>query len=351
MLRSEGGLGVAHGAQHPAPVGVGAEHGRLHQGGGHHRLGQTLGALLAPGARHFAGDQLAGPLAVSGDGPGQMAADVVQRCLKGLVALVLPLNQLVARHAVGQHYAGVVGGGVPVHGDPVEGFAGHLPQGILQHLVGDGAVGGDKAQHGAHVGVDHAGALGDGSDFDLFPSQAEGDGDLLFHRVGGHDGPGGPIGAVGGQGRGHSGHARLNGLDVDSLADDPGGADRKVPGLPAGGGGGGGAHGLRVLVAAGTAGIGVAAVGYDAPGGAVLQVVHGHVDGGGLYPVQCIHPGGGTLPVREDHGQVVLVRTAACAAGDAARLEALGGAHAAGDFVEHRCLSFTAARPQILRSG
>src|SRR5699024_4561385 len=30
-LGAEGGLGVAHGAQHPAPVGVGAEHSGLHQ--------------------------------------------------------------------------------------------------------------------------------------------------------------------------------------------------------------------------------------------------------------------------------------------------------------------------------
>ena len=49
MLRAEGGLGVAHGGQHPAPVGVRPAHGGLHQGGAHHRLGQPLGVLLAAG--------------------------------------------------------------------------------------------------------------------------------------------------------------------------------------------------------------------------------------------------------------------------------------------------------------
>ena len=345
MLRAEGGLGVAHGGQHPAPVGIRPAHGGLHQGGAHHRLGQPLGVLLAAGPGHFACDQPAGPLAVAGDGPGQIAAGVLQSGLEGLIAAVLPLDERVARRAVGQHDTGVVGRGVAVHRDPVEGLGGHLPQGVLQQLLGDGAVGGDEAQHGAHVGVNHAGALGDGPQLDRFPAHVEGEGDLLFHCIGGHNGGGGAVGAVLSQVGGQLWHAELDGADIDGLADDAGGADGKVPRFPACSGGRGGAHGLGVFVAAGTAGVGVAAVGHDAPGGAVLQVVHGHVDGGGLYPVQGIHPGGGTLPVREDHGQVVLVRAAAGlhAAVDASGLKALGGAHAAGNLIEHFCFSFLKA--------
>ena len=206
-------------------------------------------------------------------------------------------------------------------------------EGIAEHLMGDGAVGGDKGQHGAHVGVDHAGALGDGAQADLLTPDGQGDGDLLLHRVGGHDGVGGGIGAVGRQGGGGLGQPGLDGGDVDGLADDAGTGH----GLPAGGGGGGSAHGLGVLMALGAAGVGVAAVGHHAPGHAAFQVVHGHIQGGGLHPVHGIGGGGGALLLRQDQGQVVLVRAAARlhAAVDAGGGKSLGGTHAAGNLIQH----------------
>ena len=77
MFGPEGGLGVAHGAQHPAPVGIGTEHSSLYQGGAYHSFRQPFGALFAPGAGYFAGDQPAGPFAVPGDGPGQPTTGIV----------------------------------------------------------------------------------------------------------------------------------------------------------------------------------------------------------------------------------------------------------------------------------
>ena len=186
--------------------------------------------------------------------------------------------------------------------------------------------------------MDHAGALGDGPDFDLPAPQLKGDGNLLFHRVGGHDGGGGGVRAVSVQGGGGFGQAGLNGLDVDGLADHAGGTDHKVLRLPAGGQG---AHGLGILMAHGTAGVGVAAVGHHAPGGAVLQVVHSHIDGSRLHPVHGVHSGGGALLVRQNQRQVVLGGAAALlhAAVDAGGLEALSGAHAAVDKVQHSSTS------------
>ena len=72
----------------------------------------------------------------------------------------------VAGHTGCHDADGVVGAGVPVHRDAVVGSLHALPQGLVQHGRGDGAVGGDEAQHGSHVDVNHAGALGHGSQTD-----------------------------------------------------------------------------------------------------------------------------------------------------------------------------------------
>lgn len=50
---------------------------------------------------------------------------------------------------------------------------------------------------------------------------------------------------------------------------------------------------------------------YTPPAHPVLQVAHGDVDGGGLHPVPGVDGGGGALLLREDQGQVLLLRAAA----------------------------------------
>ena len=141
------------------------------------------------------------------------------------------------------------------------------------------------------------------------------------------------------------GHPGLDGGDVDGLADDACRGHGKVLGGPAGGLGGGQTHGLGVLVAHGTAGVGVAAVCYHAPGYPVLQVVHGDVQGGRLHPVEGIGGSGGTLLLREDQGEVVFIRAAAGldAAVDAGGHEALCGADAA-RYLFHSCTDFLSSK-------
>ena len=85
-------------------------------------------------------------------------------------------------------------------------------------------------------------------------------------------------------------------------------ATTKSSGLQAGGLGGQDAHLLGVLVAVGGAGVGVAGVGHDGLGLPVLQVVHGHIDGGGLHPVHGVHRRRGAGLLRHDEGQVLLAR-------------------------------------------
>jgi hypothetical protein len=54
----------------------------------------------------------------------------------------------------------------------------------LRHL----GIGRDEAEHGCHVGADHAGALRDAGDRDLAPADFHAARGGLGHRVGGHDG-------------------------------------------------------------------------------------------------------------------------------------------------------------------
>ena len=96
-------------------------------------------------------------------------------------------------------------------------------------------------------------------------------------------------------------------------------------------------------MAQGRAGVGVATVGDDAPAHPILQISHGHVDGGGLHPVQGVDSGGGALPLRQDHGQVVFVRAASrfYATVNAGGSKALGGTYAARYLFQHDRNSFS----------
>ena len=210
-----------------------------------------------------------------------------------------------------------------------------------EHIRGDGAVRGDEAEHGAHVGADHAGAFADGAQADDLAADGGLYRNLLHDGVGGHDGFRSGLGAADAQGGGQSGNAVLDGLDVQLHADDAGGGYSEILGLTAGDGGCGGAHGFCVFRTIGSAGVGVAGVDDDAMEDAVLQVVHGGVDGCSFHPIVGKGGGGGTLTVGEDQRQVVLVRAAASlyASVDASGSETLCGADAAGNLF-HIAISF-----------
>ena len=65
----------------------------------------------------------------------------------------------IARKTVCQHHQRIVGGGVAVHGNHIEGIRHVLPQRLLQKLFGNCKISRDKPEHGAHIRMDHAGAL------------------------------------------------------------------------------------------------------------------------------------------------------------------------------------------------
>ena len=98
-------------------------------------------------------------LAVAGDLLRQGRHHLVQRLTEGVVVRPLRLDARIARLAVGQQQHGVIRRGVPVHGDHVEGVHDILRERLLQQFRRDGAVRRDKAEHRAHIRMDHAGAL------------------------------------------------------------------------------------------------------------------------------------------------------------------------------------------------
>ena len=279
-----------------------------------------------------------GALAVGGHLLGQLRAQGLEGLQERRVILALFGDDRVARHAVCQHDAGVVGGGVAVHADAVEADVDSLQQSSADHLGRNGAVGGQEAEHGAHVGVDHAAALGDAAHADSLAAHGGLHGHLLFHGVSGHDGVGRRVAGLRGsrQRTVQLRHAVLDDLHVEGLADDAGGGHQHVLGLAADGLGRRRAHLLGVLLAVGGAGVGVAAVGDDGPGLSVRQVDLVHMDGRGLHHVFRKHGGRGALHIGDDQGHILLPGGVGLDAHmDAGGLEALGGADAAFHKFQH----------------
>ena len=50
----------------------------------------------------------------------------------------------------------IIGGGVAVDGDAIKGFIGNQSQGAVQQFAINLCISGHKAEHGGHIGLDHA---------------------------------------------------------------------------------------------------------------------------------------------------------------------------------------------------
>ena len=320
---------VAQGGHHPPPVGVGALHRRLDAQGAHHLAGGAAGVGQGGRPLHRHLDEAAGALGVQDHGPGQVLAGQDEGLPQGAGQGVTVLDGLPPAQAVGQQHHHVVGAGVRVHVYQVEGGVHRLPQRRLQEGLGDGGVGGQEAEHGGHVGVDHAGALG-------HPAQAVGpetDGQVLGAGVGGHDGQGEVAAPFPLQS--YPLHRQGDLLHGQVGADDAGGGHHHVLGRHPQATGSQTRHLAGVLQAAGAGGgIGAARVGDDRLGAAIGQVLAGDQQGGRLHAVAGVDGGrrAGRLGVEEP--QVVFVGVVADAGmggpgqeagrgGDAARFQHL----------------------------
>ena len=109
--------------------------------------------------------------------------------LQRLRACALPIgNRGVCSFAGGHDHERVVGGRVTVNADAVErGFCQFMRKCMHQFRV-NGCIGGHEAQHGRHVGADHARTFGDTGDGDGFAVHLKLTTDGLGQSVCGHDG-------------------------------------------------------------------------------------------------------------------------------------------------------------------
>ncbi len=132
-------------------------------------------------------DEVLGTLAVSCHLHRKEPADGKENLLKYGVVLVLPGDLGIPGKAVGKEDQGVIRRHVSVDGDHVEGVGDDIREGLLQKVFGDRKVGCEIAEHGAHVGVDHAGALCTAAEGRGLSADLELIGDLLVVGVRRHD--------------------------------------------------------------------------------------------------------------------------------------------------------------------
>ena len=141
-------------------------------------------------AANFDFDYVPGAFAIGDDLQGERLADEFQRRAEFFPIVICVCDFARAGCAVGQQRDGVVGGGVAVHGDGVEGSLDDGAQRAGEQRGGNGRVGGEKAEHGGHVGLNHSGAFGAAEDANLFAADAAFRSGPFGARVCGHDGAG-----------------------------------------------------------------------------------------------------------------------------------------------------------------
>ena len=118
----------------------------------------------------------------------QAAADLLQRGVEGIRAIIVPVSQRgIASQASRKGEHGVAGRGVAVYGDGVEAARrGHFQHFLKEEMV-HGGVGEDIAQHGGHVGSDHARSLDDARQLHRSAADDGRGGSALGECIGGAD--------------------------------------------------------------------------------------------------------------------------------------------------------------------
>ena len=178
--------GVSDGHEDTSDIGVFGGEGGFDEGG----AGDGFGGSppdLGGGAEDADGEEFFGAFAVADNGFGEDAGDFHESAADfGFTGA-----GGFSGGAGGHHQKGVVCGGVAVDGDGVECLAGDGSLPGAEFLRGEGGVYGDESQHCGHIGVDHAGALGDSGEGEGFFAVLDLPGGAFVDGVGGHNGAGG----------------------------------------------------------------------------------------------------------------------------------------------------------------
>ncbi len=333
---AEASAGVADGVDDAAPVGVGAVEGAFDEEGLADGFGGAAGVVLSAGVADTDLDEFGDAFAIGDDHFGEFEHDLVEGAAEDAGFLGAGADEGSVGLAVAHDDDGVVGAGVAIDGDAIEGEIDGVADGAFDFIFGDAGVGGDEAEHGGHVGADHAGAFGDAADAERAVAAGDFDGEGFGAGVAGHDGLSGFFGPFGVEFFAERFDVRCDALHGHGHADDAGGADEDLAHADAEGFGRGLGHEFGVLDAARSgAGVGVAAVGDDGAGVGFAHVLSGDADAGGLDLVGGEDGFGVGGVIGDDEGEVESFDLRILdAAGDGTGAEALGGGDTSVDFFE-----------------
>ena len=134
-------------------------------------------------------DELGGPLPVARQGSNELGRQIAEGIAETRGSRAARTAQRsVPGPTVRQQQHGVAGRALAVDREAVVGPVRNFSQGAAQKGRGGGNVAEQEAQHGGHVGLDHARALGDAGQCHVATADAQRAPLELRHRVGGHDG-------------------------------------------------------------------------------------------------------------------------------------------------------------------
>ena len=206
------------------------------------------------------------------------------------------MERVQPRGAVGEEEHRVVGAGVAVHRDGVEGAVGDAAQERRERGGVSPGVGREHGEQGREVGVNHPRTFGDAADREGARRRIHPDGAMLGPGIGRHDRPRGLGPACRGESPAGLAEARRHLGERQRHADDAGrkhqGGARRQPRRLLGGLGHRACGGESLGAGAGVGDAGVHGDGPDAAGTLAQQVLVVD-DGGGADGVAREHAGGG----------------------------------------------------------
>ena len=121
---------------------------------------------------------------------------------------MLRVDRSIAGQTVGKEDTGIVGGHIAIHRNHVEGIGDGGPQFCFHPVVVNRGVGSQVAEHGCHIGINHARAFRDAAQAYRFPINLKFQRDTFGARIGRHNRLCKGIAPIGAQF--YLSHARLN---------------------------------------------------------------------------------------------------------------------------------------------
>ncbi len=150
-----------------------------------HGIGDLPGIFIRHGTIDLYFHQLGNALAIFDQGPGQNDQEIVQHLLKRFCpASVIDLDP---GNAAGHEYHRIIGAGIPVNGQPVQGPVHPGDKRALQQISSDVRIRCQKTKHGGHVRPDHPGPLGHPGNGKRPSVHLSFPGNHFGHRIRGHD--------------------------------------------------------------------------------------------------------------------------------------------------------------------